>query len=312
MTGRAKTLLVMILLFLAITAAQYVAGVAAHSLSLQADCLSMLIDAISYCGNLVAECVQAPVLKERLQLGMSGGSIVLLAVFTSLFLKQGIENLAGGAHHGEGPDDAVNPYIVLGFAIAGLLFDAISLLVYYRCGHKEDAVSEDDAASEDGAEDELGGEVAAGPGAAGGQAAAVLALQHSRHAGAGSAGRDPDVLPMAPKTSKLNMLSALGHVLSDLARSLTTFVEGIVLFKYPLLDSVYVDGLSAVIVCSLIMLGTLAATIAWVRAFRRYQRAARVWLVADADDLALLLPEDEGAEGQDRLLGLDNEVFSDA
>ena len=55
-SGNSKVLLVSIFLFLSITGGQYFAAIIAHSISLKADCVSMLVDALSYMGNLAAEC----------------------------------------------------------------------------------------------------------------------------------------------------------------------------------------------------------------------------------------------------------------
>ena len=56
LSGNTKSLLMMFVLFTLITAAQWVGGVMAHSLALQADCASMGVDALSYVGNMLAEC----------------------------------------------------------------------------------------------------------------------------------------------------------------------------------------------------------------------------------------------------------------
>ena len=56
LSGNTKALLMMFVLFTSITAAQWVGGITAHSLALQADCASMGVDALSYVGNILAEC----------------------------------------------------------------------------------------------------------------------------------------------------------------------------------------------------------------------------------------------------------------
>ena len=48
-------LIVSIVLFLTITCAQYFAAIIGNSGALKADCVSMLVDAISYMGNLMGE-----------------------------------------------------------------------------------------------------------------------------------------------------------------------------------------------------------------------------------------------------------------
>ena len=56
LSGNTKSLLMMFVLFTLITAGQWVGGLVAHSLALQADCASMAVDALSYLGNMLAEC----------------------------------------------------------------------------------------------------------------------------------------------------------------------------------------------------------------------------------------------------------------
>ena len=122
----------------------------------------------------------------------------------------------------------------------------------------------------------------------------------------------------AKKAERVNMLSALGHVISDLMRSTTTLVEGIVLIYHPDIDGGMIDGWSALIVCSLISIGALFAVVSWVLAFRRHlesvAKARRQGgtemgqsLLADTDATAAgpgLLPpasssQEGGADGED-------------
>jgi divalent metal cation (Fe/Co/Zn/Cd) transporter len=63
-------LLISTFLFLAITSGQYFAAIAAASLSLKADCISMLVDALSYIANLFAECTPNPRTKKKMELSM--------------------------------------------------------------------------------------------------------------------------------------------------------------------------------------------------------------------------------------------------
>ena len=105
-TGNSKSLIVMMTLFATITGAQYVCALIAHSLALQADCISMGVDTLSYMGNLLAECQSSAVAKRccvpvldahavlssyvnvyrRLEICMGGFSLVLLLGFTSYFI----------------------------------------------------------------------------------------------------------------------------------------------------------------------------------------------------------------------------------
>ena len=70
----------------------------------------------------------------------------------------------------------------------------------------------------------------------------------------------------------INMLSALLHVMSDLARSTTTLVEGVLLHTHPELDGADVDAWSALVVCLLISLGLCGGVVKWTQEFRAYLR----------------------------------------
>ena len=61
------------------------------------------------------------------------------------------------------------------------------------------------------------------------------------------------------------MCAALLHVLSDLMRSTTTLVEGIILLVYTNLCGQKVDGISTLCVCSIIVIGATGATVTWLR-----------------------------------------------
>lgn len=63
----------------------------------------------------------------------------------------------------------------------------------------------------------------------------------------------------------LNVLSALLHIGSDLLRSLTTFVEAIIILSWPKFGSEKVDGWSALIVCFIIAVTAIGALFKWVK-----------------------------------------------
>ena len=155
---------------------RYVAAIIANSLALQADCVSMAVDALSYLGNMFAECQTSAIKRARLELTMSAISLALLAYFTGFFFLEAAHS--AGLLHDEAAteEEEVDPYIVLAFAALGILFDVLSLLSYKVW-----------------------------------------------HADAGTAERGA--------SGDINMLTALLHVLSDLLRSTTTFVEGLVLLQ---------------------------------------------------------------------------------
>lgn len=266
LSGNAKSLIVMTALFTIITASQYIAAIIANSIALQADCASMLVDALSYVGNLFAECSTDKDKKAQLELSMSFVSLALLVGFTIYFMLEAVEETRAtvcfSIHRAaectsELTDDTcewtnstsdatgdgkcgeleeVNPFIVIGFAAAGLVFDVASL-VAYRVWTKP---SENQGLNEEGEE-----------------------------------------------RKNVNMLSALLHVLSDLARSTTTLIEGSILLIYTDVSGARIDGWSALIVCSLIAAGALGAIASWVAEARLYFSERKKANDCDCVDLAV-------------------------
>ena len=62
-----------------------------------------------------------------------------------------------------------------------------------------------------------------------------------------------------------NMCAALLHVVSDLARSTTTLVESIILLNVPSIAPTVADGVSTLVVCSIIVIGATGALLTWLR-----------------------------------------------
>jgi len=75
-------------------------------------------------------------------------------------------------------------------------------------------------------------------------------------------GNSPDALTCGINT---NMCAALLHILSDLGRSTTTFIEGIVLLTVQTIPATQADGISTLVVCSIIVIGASAAVLTWMR-----------------------------------------------
>jgi len=228
----------MMTLFGTITSAQYTAGIVANSLALQADCVSMGVDTLSYVGNLLAECTVSPIRKRRLELVMGGVSLSLLAGFTTRFIFEAVDNVTKPLDGDEGDD--VNAYIVLGFALGGVTFDIISLIVFkvfaLDHGHGHGGAKQED---------------------------------HG-HSHGGCDSDEPATDAEAPHiTDDVNMMSALAHVVSDLMRSSTTICEGVILLATSV-NGTRADGWSALIVCSTIAVGAVVALLAWVREVHKF------------------------------------------
>jgi Co/Zn/Cd efflux system component len=288
-SGNSKTLLISTFLFLSITIAQYFAAIIANSQALKADCVSMLVDGLSYIGNLMAECAIRKRTKKRLELTMSGISLSILLGFTTSFLLEPINAIQAVACNcttdevtGEEtcisddskaqecvPEEAVNPYIVMSFALGGLVFDGLSLFAYKQyskedCGDKS-AHSTKVATGELLDDDNAGGAAAAQDG-----------HNHNHHHGQShnyhhhfgdhplTHQHNDDENHVVPTEINVNMLSALMHVFSDLLRSSTTLVEAIVLLQYPSISSNVIDGWCTLIIYSLIGIGTIWSILIWI------------------------------------------------
>jgi Co/Zn/Cd efflux system component len=162
--------------------------------------------------------------KAGMELLMAGVSYAVLIGFTISFMFEAGSSLSSSGAEGGGEE--VNGYIVLGFALGGLVFDGASLFVFQQYGEREQADLDEEGVAE--------ADTAA--------AAAVCGINH-------------------------NMTAALLHVVSDLLRSTTTLVESIVILSVPSIPSDEADGVSALIVCTIIAVGVLGALHRWVLAF---------------------------------------------
>eukprot|EP01059_Diplonema_ambulator_P033341 TRINITY_DN6916_c0_g1_i3.p1 TRINITY_DN6916_c0_g1~~TRINITY_DN6916_c0_g1_i3.p1 ORF type:complete len:304 (+),score=96.20 TRINITY_DN6916_c0_g1_i3:51-914(+) len=133
----ARTFLVSLVLFSTITMAQTVGALIAHSMALLADCASMALDAITYAINLAAECKEEPNVQivRRNQLISSGISFAALAGISIFFCYQGLQSVVTKDWEGSGSSsDDVNAWIVLGFALGGIVFDILSLMPHFMYG----------------------------------------------------------------------------------------------------------------------------------------------------------------------------------
>ena len=212
-SGNAVSLLTSAFLFALITAVQYGFAVAVGSVALQADCVSMGVDSIAFMGNLFADCYpKESDSKRRVELAMSGISHCLLLGFTVKFVIDAIDDSQVEDDDDSGRERTKMGWVVFGFALGGLLFDAISLLAYKFYGTKNEG--------------------------------------------------EEDALTCGINT---NMCAALLHIISDLGRSTTTCIEGIVILSVKSIPATKADGISALVVCSIICIGASAALLTWLR-----------------------------------------------
>mmetsp|Transcript_42054 Transcript_42054/g.82720 ORF Transcript_42054/g.82720 Transcript_42054/m.82720 type:complete len:333 (-) Transcript_42054:383-1381(-) len=261
-TGNAVSLLTAFFLFSTITVLQYFAAIIANSNALKADCISMGVDALSFLGNLVAECMdedtEGVFRRRRAELIMSGVSHMLLLGFTISFILEAWEDAQATDDEG----DAVNGYIVLGFAIGGLVFDVTALASYHYFGTNKN--------SPEAGEGYIEGESTYAAEAYNDTVKQSVTADGVQVVDNGSA-----VVKVSDGADELtcgintNMCAALLHVGSDLLRSTTTLIEGIIIIVVSNrggdISSTQADGVSTLAVCSIIVIGATAALITWMR-----------------------------------------------
>jgi len=225
LTNNVRSLFVMMVLFAAITLAQYFAAVAANSWSLKADCISMGVDALSYFGNIIGESARIPEQRIVTQLLFSFISLALLVGFNTQIVIEVAETIWPQPGD-EGEAEDVVAWIVILFAGFGLLFDAISLWSFWYHA-KKDAALEFEAQKAKAVED--------------GKTTAAV--------------EKPEV----------NMLTALLHVGADLLRSTTTFIEGIILLFINANPekSERIDAICGFVICISVYAGSVYALYEW-------------------------------------------------
>lgn len=131
-TPSSKSLILTFVLFLTITICQIIGARIANSLALLSDSASMGVDSLSYLFNLYAECV--PTTDERRKrLNHLICSGISLAILTAITIYFAVEASLDVVQHDE---TAVDPLIVIIFALVGILFDVIALMSLYRSSQK--------------------------------------------------------------------------------------------------------------------------------------------------------------------------------
>jgi len=132
-SGNTRVLFCTASLFGGITMAQYAAAKIANSDALLADCVSMAVDAFTYAMNIGVEIAEVKCNKAHrpAQLMVPLVSISLLTYFTISVIQESVPNLK---NYDSGEE--VNPWIVLGFAVAGIVFDVVSIWLFARNAKK--------------------------------------------------------------------------------------------------------------------------------------------------------------------------------
>lgn len=247
-TGQVKTLVVFIVFFLTITIVQLFFALYANSNALLVDCASMLVDTLTYAGNLVTACARErpAAAAARDALATSCASILVLYGITAWGLYDAIKDLVS-----EDLEDDLEPGVVLAFGVFGFVLDLFAVFAFRRFGDDDAALAEDEGRAEEEG----------------------LALTPVRGAPADDDGGD-GMAAARKSADEMNMCSALSHVLADGIRSLTSIVLGLVAL-YTHLNGSRADAYATLIVTSTVLFGSTALASDWCRVAAEVYAARR-------------------------------------
>lgn len=247
-TGNIRVLLFTALLFGMITVAQVIAAEISNSEALMADCVSMAVDALTYFLNIFVELRKGESMHRQLQLFVPSISIAILVYFTVGMVFEAWATLNSPT---EELDD-VNPWIVGGFAVWGIIFDMFALKAFM-----------DNAKSNSQEDDTLPrlGE-------------ASLARQVSFGSDTGG----EQLVQDGGSGTEVNMLAAFAHVGADFARSITTLVAALMIACWDL-DGPSTDAWACLLVSGMILLGACATAVQIVKDFCSRDGAREVALL---------------------------------
>jgi len=129
-TSNMRVLLVTGVSCLVITLTQTFAAIVANSAALKADCVAGGVDSLAYFLNIFVEALKGKKGHRAAELLVPAASIGFLTVFTTLVLWDSIEILTGLDDADD--EEEVNPWIVFGFTMWGLVYDVGCLLLFRR------------------------------------------------------------------------------------------------------------------------------------------------------------------------------------
>lgn len=115
------------LLFLSITVAQTFGAILANSSAMLADCVAGYVDSGTSFANMLAESRRGTRCHRWSQLTIPAISLSLLIYFTLDVMREAFVKLSP---EGDADDEGVNPYIVIAFAVWGLVFDSASVAAF--------------------------------------------------------------------------------------------------------------------------------------------------------------------------------------
>ncbi|CAK8996574.1 unnamed protein product [Durusdinium trenchii] len=234
-SGNSKVLAVVILLFGSITAAQFLAAIAAGSDALLVDCGSMLVDTCTYLVNLCAERYRGQVT----DLCASGISILVLLAVSMSGILEAINDLTH-PHEGE----KLTPQIVLLFGLVGICVDLLSFWGFYRWGWQS-------VLGDFGTRSPMGSPLADSMSPGSRLMASPVAVNDAMSPSSRMFG-----------SSSMNMRSAFMHVGADLLRSVVTVTEGLLVIFWQM-DGRSTDSVASLIVSFTILCGVGVGVMAW-------------------------------------------------
>jgi len=230
----------------------------------------MLLDIATFAGNVFAE-IYKPKDKRihtRNQLIASGLSFATLVGLSVVFLSEGVSRLL---HPSLFPED-VNHYVVFGVSILEIVIDLVSLVPF--CWYKINPfTSQHQPVSKQSVQSPPTTRMATAPTAAtphpfsdnvnvNRNVIANTTTSEALHA--------HNIDSQASSSTRMNLCSAIMHVLSDLLRATATLLESLILWHLPSLNSETVDAIAAIAVSVLVLVPTLGALWVWVRDAREH------------------------------------------
>lgn len=261
-TRNSKTLLWVIALSGTISTTQLVAAVMSGSSALLVDSMSMLVDCITYVGNLCADGY------PWAELAASG---VSLAILGGVSLWGVIDSaLVFGTNADDNKEDTLVAEIVLGFGIWGFFFDCFAMLAFYRFGPNALMPTTSSGSSEEGNALCLERESPVSSGRIG--ADAPPCFQEKGQDASGHMQKASSTAPPEPEEASINMKSAFLHVASDFLRSFTTIIEGSLVI-WAGIDGRGADAVATLVVSSTIVLGTCGFGASWYRQLKAFWAA---------------------------------------
>lgn len=270
--NNSRALLVSIVLFGTITFAQFLGGLVARSDALLIDCVSMLVDTLTYVVNLCAEKCH----RDVADLTAAGISLIILLGVSVWGITEASMELQE-----EEPEEDLNPDIVLAFGIWGIVFDCLSCLGFFKWGLPGLLPRRSDRRYEEFEES--------------------LPAESCKDANGGSHSSQNTSAMRRTKsnTSAMNMRSAFMHVGADFLRSIVIVGEGVAV-KVEGAQGRKTDSIAALIVSATIFLGACGAILPWIRQVLKWRRrcAAEV-LESKSQSMPKLAPTSVGSIQQE-------------